>query len=136
MSIDELYFNGIDGSSGGYLLPPLSPQELSSFARGEPPDPKHLADLKRWWEHLSQQHFAPMEGVDPLDLGQTGWGVIFAHDAHPAIREALAPLLEHRKAQATKAKEHLYKEYAGAMAYRPSESKDKFLARHGAGRGR
>ncbi len=49
----------------------------------------------------------------------------------PAVREALAELLDLRKGQAG----DFYKEYAGVDAYRPGESKTKFLARHGAGPG-
>jgi hypothetical protein len=44
-------------------------------------------------------------------------------------------LLEHRRKQASKTSEHYYKEYTGVDAYRPGESKPRFLARHGAAAG-
>ncbi len=74
------------------------------------------------------------EGIDPKVLAQTGWGVIFAHEDKehfPAIKAALRELLILRQEQAG----DLYKEYSGVDAYRPDESKTKFLARHGAGPG-
>src|SRR5262249_1600371 len=46
-----------------------------------------------------------------------------------------SPLLEHRKAQATRTNSHYYREYSGHLGYRPGESKQQFLARHGAGPG-
>lgn len=46
MESDSLVFNGIDGSSGHYLLPPLTPREISVLAQGEKLDPKHLAELR------------------------------------------------------------------------------------------
>jgi hypothetical protein len=128
---EPLMFNGIDGASGEYLLPPLQPELISTIARNETPDKAHLAELKRWWERVSQAHFAPIADVDPRNLAETGWGVIFAHGADPAIRDALAPLLDLRKNQAGP----YYKEYAGQLAYRPEETKQNFLARHGAGPG-
>jgi hypothetical protein len=137
MDPDQLYFNGINGSRGGYLLPPRSAHEVSALAQGKPldPDPNHLSVLKRWWDRLRETFFAPLEGIDPLDLAQTGWGVVFPFGADPAIREALAPLLELRRRQAGRVKEHYYREFTGPAAYRPGESKRDFLRRHKAGPG-
>jgi hypothetical protein len=124
-------FNGIDGSTGEYLHPPLPVPLLSRLARNERFEQSHLDELKR--SHLSEGHYGLIEGLDPKDLAQTGWGVIFAHDADPAIREALRPLLDLRRSQAAATNERLYREFAGPDAYRPGESKPSFLNRHGAG---
>jgi hypothetical protein len=72
-----------------------------------------------------------IEGVDPKKLDQSGWGVIFAHDADPSIREALGELISLRQSQAGE----YFRVYQGADGHRPDESKNKFLARHGAGPG-
>ena len=126
---DELYFNGIDGSSGDYLLPPLSAKDVSALARGESLDADHLKELKA--RQRQESHYGVKEGVNPDDLSQAGWGVIFAHGADPGVRDALGELLAHRQTQAG---EH-YREYAGVRAFRPNESKSDFLARHGVGPG-
>lgn len=135
MSPELLVFNGINGASGDYLLPPMSPADLAKIARGEPLDQQHLNELK--WRHrqATEAHLGVKEGVDATNLAETGWGVIFAHDADPAIREALSELLEHRRKQAAAKREHYYQEYIGTDAYRPGESKQDFLARNGAGPG-
>src|SRR4051794_11253483 len=102
MEPDPLFFNGINGATGEYLLPPLTAQQVSAAARGEPQDPKQVAELKQWWDRISQPHFAPVEGAAPKDLAETGWGVVFAHNAGPEVKKALAPLLEHRRQQAAR----------------------------------
>jgi len=134
---DLLFFNGINGASGDYLLPPLSAEQVSKIAQGEEFDPDNLEELKKKNDLVKGlvPDFAPMEGVDPKNLAETGWGVIFAYNAEPAIREALSELLDHRKKLATQKHEHYYKEYTGVMGYRPGESKNKFLARQGVGPG-
>src|SRR5215831_17454875 len=135
MNENRLFFNGLNAATGDYLLPGLTPQQISAVARGEPQDSKQVAELRQWWQRVSQPQFAPIEGADPKNLAETGWGVIFAHDADPEIRRALAPLLEHRQKQAAKSNERFYQEFVGPKAYRPGETKQQFLARHGAGPG-
>ena len=135
--MEQLFFNGIDGATGQYLLPPLTVEQVSKMAQGEEFDPAHLSELQKKDLHVKglEPDFAPIEGVDPKNLAETGWGVIFAHNVDPAVREALSELLEHRQEQATKKHEHYYQEYSGRKAYRPGETKQKFLARHGVGPG-
>jgi len=136
MNNDLLTFNGIDATTGGYLQPPMTVEELSRLARGEVIDPQHLAELEARRQQETEGHYGVKEGIDPKDLAQTGWGVIFAYNADPAIREALSPLLELRRQQAGAKYELHYREYSGPEGYRsPDESKPAFLARHGAGPG-
>lgn len=129
MSDELLYFNGVNISSGDYLTPPLRAPELAQIARGENVAPDHLDELKRRSQR-NEPHLGPKAGVDVNDLAQTGWGVIFAQDADPALHDALRELLEHRKEQATRLKDR-YREYS----YRANESKNLFLARNGVGPG-
>ncbi|MGH8884046.1 MAG: hypothetical protein ACRDYX_02485 [Egibacteraceae bacterium] len=135
MSGELLTFNGVDGSTGSYLLSPMSPTQVSRMAGGESPDPAHLSELRWWYRRVTEASFGPKEGVEPKDLAQAGWGVIFAHDADPQVRQVLRPLLEHRRAQAGRVHEHYYREFAGERGYRPGESKQEFLARQRAGPG-
>jgi hypothetical protein len=135
MDQDLLVFNGIDATTGAYLQSPMSVSDASLLARGEILDSAHVAELKARQERETQSHYGTIEGVDPRDLAQTGWGVIFAANHDPAIREALAPLLDLRRAQASAKNERYYREYVGAAAYRPDESKTAFLRRQGAGPG-
>ena len=107
---------------------------MSQVAQGEKLDPTQIEELKQKWEQISQAHFAPVAGIDTKNLAETGWAVIFARDADPAVREALQPLLKHRREQAGP----YYKEYGGADGYRPDETKQQYLARlpHCVGTGR
>lgn len=129
MSDALLYFNGVNVSTGEYLTPPLPTEQVAQIARGESFAPEHLQELQRRNEN-KKDHYGVKEGVDAADLAQTGWGVIFAVDAEPALRDALRELLEHRKQQANQIRER-YREYS----YRPNESKNVFLARQGVGPG-
>ena len=119
-----LYFNGINGESGEYDLPPMSAAELSNFIKGEA-SPENLSELRYRHESKGLKHLGVKEGVDPKRLDESGWGIVFAHDADPAIQEALGPLLQLRQGQAGER----FRVYADGDGYRPGESKSAWLAR-------
>ncbi len=115
---DLLIFNGIDASTGEYLFPPISGREIFAGLQGAPRD----------------REKALIPGIDPKDLGESGWGVVFHMDESPAVVEALRPLLDHRKEQATRRADRLYREYSGETGYQ-GESKEDFLANREAAMG-
>jgi hypothetical protein len=125
-----LYFNGVNGATGDYGLPPMTSEQLSGFIQGEA-RPENLDELKFRFQQIGQEHFGVKEGVDPKKLNESGWGVIFAHNADPAIKEALSELLRLRREQVG----DYFRIYEAGEGYRPDESKPDFLARHGTGPG-
>ncbi len=101
---DQLILNGINGETGEYFTPPMSPAEVQERALGRTESRDHLTDLA-WRKDRKEGHLGVKEGVDPKDLAQAGWGVIFAPETPEAVKDALRPLLNFRKGQAG----HLYR---------------------------
>ncbi|MEZ4712542.1 MAG: C25 family cysteine peptidase [Caldilineaceae bacterium] len=131
MSDDLLYFNGVNGDLGDYELPPMTGEELFGLIRGESTI-ENIGELRFRHGQSSTEHFGVKEGVDPKKLNESGWGVIFAHDADPAIEAALGELIQWRQEQAG---DH-FRIYKGADAFRVGkDNKNSFLARNGAGPG-
>jgi hypothetical protein len=121
--------NGVNGAAGSYLLPPLSPAIGAALARGEQVNPEDRRQLQRRYAAITGR-FLNVVDADPTDVSQAGWGVVFARGADPAVREALLPLLQHRRGQATAVQERRYREYWGADGYQAGESVVDFLVRH------
>lgn len=65
---------------------------------------------------------------DPMALDQAGWGVVFAADADPAIREALRPLLDLRRHQV--GDDRYFKIFDGAGGVRAGETAASWAVRH------
>lgn len=128
-----VYFNGVNASTGEYLIPPLSTEQLSQMAKGESFEPAQLAEMK-WRSAQNEAHYAVKEGIDPKDIAQAGWGVIFPEATNPAIKDALGELFAHRQKQANRIQER-YREFSGPRGYRPSDTKNSFLSRLGIGPG-
>jgi hypothetical protein len=129
--------NGIDGETGDYLTPPMPAGQLYSRLKGAELRRAVSSDDRalRTVRLQKMPHLGPPAGVDHRDLAATGWGVIFASDSNPAIREALAPLLDLRRSQAGKR----YKEFSGEQGFlvgrEPEDSYTAFLSRKDVGFG-
>lgn len=126
----SLFPDGIDAATGGYLHPGLP---LTALARAQRPDGREVAEAREWLRRRTGQHLGPRAGVNPRDLASAGWGVVFPPGVEPAVREALRPLLEHRRRQAAARRETYYREFDGATGYQTGDTKASFLERHGAG---
>jgi hypothetical protein len=127
--------NGVDATTGGYLLEPMAVDAVGDAARSAEIEATLLAALRSRHLRATESVLAPRHGMDPGELAETGWGVVFAYDARPAIRQALKPLLDRRHDQAAAIVEHRYREFTGGGGYRRGESKIEFLGRHGSGPG-
>lgn len=142
MSNDLLVFNGIDGDTGTYDLPPMAAADLLSIIRGEA-TPENIRELRYRVQQANTGHLGVKEGVDPKNLAEAGWGVIFPN--YPAgetaklrevaaIREALQPLLNLRQKD-TRGGFDAWVSGEG-KGYRVGvDTKNGYLARHGAGPG-
>ncbi|GAP13721.1 peptidase family C25 [Longilinea arvoryzae] len=121
----KIFINGIDGVTGQYLLPPMNLANVAALARGETRDQNLLDWLSSVWHKISTPHLGLPLGVDPADVTQAGWGIVFLKDADLAVIAALQPLIEHRKQRIRN--DRIVKE----LDYRPGESWEAWLDRYG-----
>ena len=114
--LNEIYVNGIDGTTGDYSLPPMSSELWASTIKGEP-SPQNMTDLKTK-QGPFRSYPLPPEVKDNKDLKKTGWAVVFPAEMddkrRQAIKEVLSPLLQHRQEQAG----DLYRIFEGESGYR------------------
>ncbi|UCG25759.1 MAG: hypothetical protein JSW55_07160, partial [Chloroflexota bacterium] len=134
-NVNELYFNGINAETGEYDFPPMDGEKLTGllFDKSDrekmaQAKPENFNELRAKWQQKQTATYGVVEGVEPDKLEQAGWGIIFAHDADPAIKEALSPLIQWRE----KSTDGLCQVYEGnERGHRPGESKTNFLKRVG-----
>jgi hypothetical protein len=111
---------GIDADTGE-RLPSLTEADLERIdsdvdvvrARGERGAREHLA----------------IADIDPNNLEEAGWCVVFTKDADPAIKRALEPLLAHRERDAKR----LFKVFENTSGFLPGDDARKWIERQGAG---
>jgi hypothetical protein len=137
----ELFLNGIDAETGGYVYEGISAIAIAKIARGQAlsPEEKREIEERRQKDIQSGPHFGVAAGIDARKIEDAGWGVIFpnhwSQKTIDEIKEALKPLLEHRKNQASQKNEKFYREFIRQDGYMQGESKNDFLKRMGRGPG-
>ena len=109
---------GVQAESG-QLLPALTANDLQ-FIGADPNAIQARGDA-------ANVAFLAVSDVDPNNLGECGWGIIFPKDADPAIRAALEPLIEHRRQQV--GDPALFRIFDGLSAYQPDDTVRSWLDR-------
>lgn len=128
---EPLFCNGINATTGKYLKVPRSLDEIAQILLEVPKETDYLHKLQdRNWRE-AQSAFPLIDEADSKDLATTGWGIIFAQDIKPEIREALKPLLEHRCNAAAQIHSHYYREFFENEGYHLTQSTNQFLSTHG-----
>ena len=126
---EKLYVNGINAVTGNYLLEPMALAEAARLIRGEKSDARQTSFLKRAWQKLTLPHLALPMDLNPADVRDTGWAIVFHSDEDAAVKDALAPLIEHRCAQVgSEAKTKI-------LEYKSGDKRETWLARYGIGIG-
>jgi hypothetical protein len=120
--------NGINGVTGNYDVAPIALEEIAQALKGAPPAEAAPGHIVARGQKLRQTPFARALpwGVEPDDLKRAGWAVVFPKDVKPEIRQALQPLIDHRRAQVgddARVKE---------LTYFPTEDAGGWLSRNGA----
>ncbi len=94
----SLSLNGVDGTTGHYLVPPLSISQAAALARQSlqaPPSWEVRSSALR----AKSESFGIPTGLDPEQLAQVGWGVIVPRgwSQRDEVLRALGPLISARK---------------------------------------
>jgi len=119
---DLIYANGVSGLTGDYLLKPMPPSRVAETAKERGPDaPDELGAFRSGME---AETFGPPFDRDPELVSDVGWAIVTSENEDPAIKEALGPLVAHRREAAG---DELTKE----LDYREGERLNDWLARHG-----
>lgn len=121
---DDLIFNGIDGLTGEYLVPPITAAEAVRIAQGRPPE----GSLGTWLRAIVSVLRRPKLGlpmdVDPTNLSRAGWAIVFPFGISAEVKAAVQPLLDRRKSLVPP-------DRCKVLEYRPGESMKKWLQRQG-----
>jgi hypothetical protein len=111
--------SGLNGATGAPLLPAMTAEQVVDWIVGA--NQQEETDAKKALRTLHEQKLGPKlglaHGIDPLDLEQAGWGIVYAPGTPKAVRDALAGLVEHRKGR--------------TIEYVTGESSRKLQTRHG-----
>src|SRR5262245_5639822 len=122
---EVVYANGIDATTGEYLLRAMTTAEIAAAARSEASEPNRMGAFIKLTNALTNDHLGLPFDVNPLDLAQAGWGLVFSADEHPEVKAALSTLLAWRSEQVSDAAR------LKVLDYKSGETRQRWLARYG-----
>jgi hypothetical protein len=117
--------NGVNALTGTYDVPQLNATEFARRLRRSPGSARVAPVATDRGRRLQKRAFPLSPDIQPDDLTRAGWGIVFHRDENNAVREALKPLIEHRKTVVSDPK--LVKE----LKYRPEDTVESWLSENG-----
>lgn len=124
MNEESIILNGINGLTGEYLVPPMTLEEAAGRARITAPPRAQDGFFKKILSRLSEKFLGLPMDIEPTELSQAGWCIVFHADTPDAVRKTMQKLIDLRSKQAPP-------DRCKVMDYKTGESKDEWLVRHG-----
>jgi len=137
-SDEDFFANGIFADTGLPLCQ-ITAKELAEIAATQASSTVEQRQSRAKFEGETGQFLGTIGDVDdPNNLSQAGWGIVFPAQADDARRQALAPLIEHRRKQVVAQSDGisgdvLFQVFDKDRGVKPNESCTAWLARMGVG---
>lgn len=133
---DEIvYANGIFADTGLPLCQ-MDVGELAEIAAGQAIPKAEQQQSRAKYADVTEAYLGAVGDVDPNNLSEAGWGIVFPAQADDRRKQALAPLIEHRRRQVAahchaQHVDALFRVFEASDGYRLGESCTQWLARQG-----
>jgi hypothetical protein len=126
-----LHANGIDALTGMPAALPIAPEDAIRLDPSRPPDSAAQSRLARFWRTFTKKlHGLPEElESKSSDPASVGWAIVLSTDVPAEVRDAVEPLIAHRR-ERTKVPPELLK----VLEIAPDSSLDDWLRKLGAHR--
>ena len=99
----DIILNGLDPLTGEYLIPPMSIDDAAAIASASPAPHAAVGALGQAaalvHESLTTKMLGLPFGINPRNIAECGWGLVFHANEDPEVVKALAPLLALRAQQ-------------------------------------
>jgi hypothetical protein len=92
-------FNGIDAVTGDYLLPPMKESLASQITVDFPQDKTMVNAISSAKRQTEVEHLGGAFDINLDDVTMAGWAIVFHQNEEQAVKDAFAPLIEHRQKQ-------------------------------------
>ncbi len=100
VDIDELIaFNGIDATTGDYLIKPMNDSVASRIAVEYQQDINLVNAMNTARRQSTVDHLGAAFDIDLEEITQAGWAIVFHKDEDQSVKNAFTPLIEHRRRQ-------------------------------------
>ncbi|MGH9768374.1 MAG: hypothetical protein ACREAB_13155, partial [Blastocatellia bacterium] len=121
---DLIEFNGIDATTGDYLISPINEQDAARIATSQPQDQNITNAIRNVARLSGVEHLGAAFDISLEDVTQAGWAVVFHQNEDQQVKAALDPLIKHRRDQIGDSG------IVKVLEYRDGDSVIPWLARH------